>query len=76
MPKHLDEPPCDLHKIPSCESIEWSNSGILSNMADVMEQIRNMLQEISKALPPREEVMHDVPNLDLKDSRIIINHPK
>ncbi|KAK5825897.1 hypothetical protein PVK06_020775 [Gossypium arboreum] len=43
IPKHLDEPPYDLHKIPSCETTDLSNSERLSNMSDMMKQIRKML---------------------------------
>ncbi|KAK5772737.1 hypothetical protein PVK06_049031 [Gossypium arboreum] len=35
-----------------------------------------MLQEISEALTPRKEVVHDVPNLDPDDPRIIVDHLK
>ncbi|KAH1121829.1 hypothetical protein J1N35_004989 [Gossypium stocksii] len=38
--------------------------------------MREMLQEIPEALPPREKAVHGVPNLDLKDPYIIINHPE
>ncbi|KAK5802764.1 hypothetical protein PVK06_030384 [Gossypium arboreum] len=38
--------------------------------------MRKMLKEITEVLTPREEVVHDVPNLDPKDPCIIINHPK
>ncbi|KAK5836354.1 hypothetical protein PVK06_012139 [Gossypium arboreum] len=53
--------------MPSCKIIELSNSKRLSNMLDIMEQKWKTLQEISKALAPREEVVHDVPNLDPGD---------
>ncbi|KAK5792881.1 hypothetical protein PVK06_034007 [Gossypium arboreum] len=33
-----------------------------------------MLQEISDTLPPREEVMHDVPNLDPQDPCFKVDH--
>lgn len=45
-------------------------------MLDMMEQKRKMLQEISKAIPPKEEVVHDVTNLDLDDPCTIIDHPE
>ncbi|KAH1039569.1 hypothetical protein J1N35_041312 [Gossypium stocksii] len=53
-----------------------SNSKILSNMSNMMTQMRKMLQEISKILPPREEVMHGVPKFNLQDTHIIVDHPK
>ncbi|KAH1057045.1 hypothetical protein J1N35_035110 [Gossypium stocksii] len=65
----------DLHKMPSCETVESSNFERLSNMLDMMEQMRKMLQEISDALPPREEVMHDIPSLDPKDPFFNVNYP-
>ncbi|KAK5826177.1 hypothetical protein PVK06_021092 [Gossypium arboreum] len=38
--------------------------------------MRKMLQKISEALPLREEVMHDVPNLDPEDPCINVDHLK
>ncbi|KAH1039639.1 hypothetical protein J1N35_041382 [Gossypium stocksii] len=73
MAKHSDEPR-DLHKMPSCKTIESSNFERLSNMLDMMEQIWTKLQEISKVLASREEVVHDVPNLDLGDPFFNINY--
>lgn len=65
-----------MHEVPLWETSNSSNSKILSNMLDMMEQKRKMLQEISKAIPPKEEVMHDVTNLDLDDPCTIIDHPE
>ncbi|KAK5842578.1 hypothetical protein PVK06_004952 [Gossypium arboreum] len=76
MLKHSNEPPCDLYKILSCETTKPSNSEILSNMLGMMEQMRKMLQEIYEALPPKEEFVQDVPNLDLEDPYIIVDHPE
>ncbi|KAK5819075.1 hypothetical protein PVK06_024032 [Gossypium arboreum] len=67
IPKHPDEYPCDMHKIPSCETVEPSNFERLSNILDKMEQMRKMLQEISELLSPREEAVYDVPNLYLEE---------
>ncbi|KAK5770404.1 hypothetical protein PVK06_046554 [Gossypium arboreum] len=36
--------------------------------------MRKMLKEISKAVPSREEVEHDVPNLDSEDPCFIVDH--
>ncbi|KAH1097241.1 hypothetical protein J1N35_014162, partial [Gossypium stocksii] len=38
--------------------------------------MREMLQEISNVLSSREEVVHDVPNLDPKDPCVIVDPPK
>ncbi|KAK5775708.1 hypothetical protein PVK06_043640 [Gossypium arboreum] len=62
--------------MPSCKTTKPSNSERLSNMLHMMEQMRKMLKEIFEVLPPREEVVHDVPNLDLEDPRIIVDHLK
>ncbi|KAH1107829.1 hypothetical protein J1N35_011597 [Gossypium stocksii] len=74
IPKPSDGSFYDQHKIPSCETFKPSNFERLSNMSDMMEQMRKMLQEISKALPLKEEVVH--PNLNPEDPCFIINHPE
>ncbi|KAH1097042.1 hypothetical protein J1N35_013963, partial [Gossypium stocksii] len=43
MPKHLDESFCHLHTILLCETTKPSNSNRLSNMSDMVEQMRKLL---------------------------------
>ncbi|KAH1031540.1 hypothetical protein J1N35_043714 [Gossypium stocksii] len=69
----FSEPPCDPYEMPSCEITNSSNSKLLSNMSEISQIF---LRAFSSFVPPREEVVHDVPNFDLEDPRIIIDHPE
>ncbi|KAH1098280.1 hypothetical protein J1N35_015201 [Gossypium stocksii] len=60
--------------MPSCKNIEPSNSKRLSNMLGMMEQMRKIIQEISEALPLKEEAVHDVSNFDLQEPCFIVDH--
>ncbi|KAK5802169.1 hypothetical protein PVK06_029752 [Gossypium arboreum] len=77
--KYPEEPMRELNKHPSeCDQIYQTNNktfNILSRMLDKMTQMMTMLQEISEALPPQEEVVHDVLNSVHDDHYITNNRP-
>ncbi|KAK5845937.1 hypothetical protein PVK06_002185 [Gossypium arboreum] len=76
MPEHSDKSYYDSYKISSCETTKISNSEMLSNMSDMMAQMLKTLQEISEALPLREEIVPGVPKFNHEDPCTIINHDR
>ncbi|XP_016679302.1 uncharacterized protein [Gossypium hirsutum] len=60
--------------MPARKTTKSSKSELLSDMENMMAQMRTMLHQISEALAPREEVVYDVPNFNPEDHDIVINH--
>ncbi|KAH1122261.1 hypothetical protein J1N35_005421, partial [Gossypium stocksii] len=76
MLEHSDKTHCDSYEMSLCETTKISNSELLSIMSDMMAQMMKTLQEISEALPLREDILPDVPKFNHEDPCTIINHDK
>ncbi|KAH1121115.1 hypothetical protein J1N35_004275 [Gossypium stocksii] len=59
MPEHSNKPPCDSYEMPLCETTRTDTSKVLSNMLDMMAQMK---QEIFEALLPKKEDMSSAHN--------------